>query len=49
MLWIIFAVWFIFILVCAVLVEVYKHELFVFLFLLSLPLMFYMPFMVGLF
>ena len=49
MLMIIFVLWVIFALVCAVLVEVYEHEFFGFLFLLSLPLMFYVPFMVGLF
>ena len=47
MLMIIFVLWVIFALVCAVLVEVYEHEFFGFLFLLSLPLMFYVPFMVS--
>ena len=49
MLWIIFILWCIFALTCVILVEVYEHEFFGFLFLLSLPFMFYVPFMVGLF
>ena len=49
MFWIIFVLWVIFAITCVILVEVYEHEFFGFLFLLSLPLMFYMPFMVGLF
>ena len=48
-LWIIFILWVIFALTCVILVEVYEREFFGFLFLLSLPLMFYVPFMVGLF
>lgn len=49
MLWIIFTIWVIFAFTCAVLAEIYEHEFFGFLFLLSLPFMFYVPFMVGLF
>ena len=49
MLWIIFILWCIFALTCVVLVEVYEHEFFGFLFLLSLPIMFYVPFMITLF
>jgi hypothetical protein len=49
MLWVIYMVWVVFAIVCAVLVEVYEHEFFMFLLLLSLPLMFYVPFMVALF
>ena len=49
MLWIIFVLWVIFAITCAVLVDVYEYEFFGFLFLLSLPLIFYVPFMVGLF
>ena len=49
MLTIIFILWFIFAITCAILADVYEHEFFGFLFLLSLPFMFYVPFMVGLF
>lgn len=49
MLWIIFTLWALFAITCVILVEVYEHEFFGFLFLLSLPFMFYVPFMVGLF
>ena len=49
MLMVIFVLWVIFAITCVILVEVYEHEFFGFLFLLSLPLMFYVPFMVGLF
>ena len=49
MLWIIFTLWVIFAITCTILVEVYEHEFFGFLFILSLPFMFYVPFMVGLF
>ena len=48
-LWIIFALWVIFAITCVILVEVYEHEFFGFLFILSLPLMFYVPFMLMLF
>ena len=44
MLWIIFIVWVIFALVCVYFTESKENEFFGFLFLLSLPLMFYMPF-----
>ena len=49
MLMIIFVLWLVFAFVCAVLVDVYEHEFFGFLFLMSLPFMFYVPFMVTLF
>ena len=49
MLWIIFILWVIFAITCVILVEVYEHEFFGFLFILSLPLMFYVPFMLMLF
>ena len=49
MLWIIFILWCIFALACVILVEVYEREFFGFLFLLSLPIMFYVPFMLTLF
>ena len=49
MLWIIFVLWVIFAITCVILVEVYEREFFGFLFILSLPLMFYVPFMLMLF
>ena len=49
MLWIIFALWVVFAITCVILVEVYEHEFFGFLFILSLPFMFYVPFMLMLF
>ena len=49
MLMIIFALWVVFAITCVILIEVYEHEFFGFLFLLSLPFMFYVPFMVALF
>ena len=49
MLWIIFALWVIFAITCVILVEVCEREFFGFLFLLSLPIMFYVPFMLMLF
>ena len=48
-LWSIFILWVIFAITCVILVEVYEHEFFGFLFLLSLPLMFYVPFTLMLF
>jgi hypothetical protein len=49
MLWIIFILWVIFAITCIILTEVYECEFFGFLFILSLPLMFYVPFMLMLF
>ena len=49
MLWTIFIIWVVFAIACTILVDVYEHEFFGFLFLLSLPLMFYMPFMFRLY
>ena len=49
MLTIIFIIWVVFAITCAILVEIYEHEFFGFLFLISLPIMFYAPFMCGLF
>ena len=49
MLWIIFILWVIFAIACVILVEVYEREFFGVLFILSLPLMFYVPFMLMLF
>ena len=49
MLWILFTLWVIFSIACAVLVEVYEYEAFGFLFFISLPIMFYLPFILGLF
>ena len=44
MLWIIFIIWVVFAITCAVLAEKTENELFGFVFLLSLPMMFYVPF-----
>ena len=44
MLWIIFALWVVFAISCGVLTEKYEHEFFGFLFLVSLLIMFYIPF-----
>jgi hypothetical protein len=44
MLWIIFTVWVIFALACAILAEYFEKEFFGFMFLISLPIMFYVPF-----
>ena len=49
MLTIIFILWVIFAITCAVLAEVYERGFFGFLFIMSLPFMFYVPFMVALF
>ena len=44
MLWIIFIIWVVFAITCAILAEKTENELFGFVFLLSLPMMFYVPF-----
>ena len=49
MLTIIFIFWLIFAITCAVLADVYEREFFGFLLIMSLPFMFYVPFMVVLF
>ena len=49
MLWVIFTIWFVFAIVCAILVEYSEKEIFGFFFLLSLPIMFYVPFILKLF
>ena len=43
MLTIIFIVWVIFAITCAILAEYFEKEFFGFLFLISLPIMFYIP------
>ena len=43
MLTIIFIVWVIFAITCAILAEYFEKEFFGFLFLISLPIMFYVP------
>lgn len=43
MLTIIFIIWFVFGITCAILADVYEREFFGFLFLISLPIMFYVP------
>ena len=49
MLTIIFILWLVFAVTCAVLADVYEREFFGFLLIMSLPFMFYVPFMVALF
>ena len=43
MLWIIFTIWVMFGVACAILAEYFEREIFGFCFLLSLPIMFYLP------
>ena len=43
-LWIIFIIWVIFAITCVILIEITENELFGFIFLLTLPIMFYVPF-----
>ena len=43
-LWIIFIIWLVFAIACAILAETTENELFGFIFILTLPLMFYIPF-----
>ena len=47
MLWIIFTLWVVFAFTCAILTEYFEREIFGFLFLASLPLMFYVPFFLN--
>lgn len=46
MLWVIFTIWFIIAFACAVLVETTGKEFFGFIFLISLPIIFYIPFFI---
>ena len=43
-LWIVFIIWVVFAITCAILTETTENELFGFIFLLTLPMMFYVPF-----
>jgi len=43
-LWIVFIIWVVFTLICVFMVEVAEEELYGFLFLISLPVIFYLPF-----
>ena len=43
MLAIVFTIWFVFVITCVVLEKKSENEIFTFLFLLSLPIIFYMP------
>ena len=45
-LWIIFIIWAILALTCVYMVEVAGEEIFGFIFLISLPIMFYVPFLI---
>ena len=45
MIWVIFTVWVLFAITCAILADFFECEFFGFLFLISLPIMFYIPFM----
>lgn len=46
MLWVIFIIWFIVAFTCAVLAETTGKEIFGFVFLISLPIIFYIPFFI---
>lgn len=46
MLWIIFTIWMVFITICAVMEKKTNNYFYTFLFLISIPVMFYVPFMV---
>lgn len=48
MLWIIYIIWLVFAFVCGYFSEYYDLEFCGFLFLISIPLMFYVPFIIGL-
>lgn len=43
-LWIVFIIWVVFTLICVFMVEVAEEEIYGFLFLISLPVIFYLPF-----
>ena len=47
MIWIVFKIWLIFAITCAILAEFFEREFFGFLFLASFPLMFYVPFFLN--
>ncbi len=49
MIWTIFVLWIVFAITCGVMENKTDNDFFGFLFLVSLPIMFYMPFMCGLF
>ena len=46
MLWIIFTIWMVFITICAVMEKKTNNNFYMILFLISIPVMFYAPFMV---
>ena len=46
MIWVIYLIWVVFALVCIIAEEKTGHDFFEFLLLISIPLMFYVPFMV---
>ena len=46
MLWIIFTIWVVFIISCAIINNVTDNEIYGFLIILSIPVMFYIPFLI---
>ena len=44
MIWIVFVIWFVFAIGCGIMEKKTDNQFFMFLFLLSLPIMFYAPF-----
>ena len=43
MLWVIFTIWVLFVIVCGIMENKTENQFFTFLFLISLPIMFYIP------
>lgn len=46
MLWIVYVIWVLFVITCVIMEKKTEHQFFTFLFLISLPIVFYIPFMV---
>jgi len=46
MIWMIFVIWFVFAIACGIMEKKTDNQFYMFLFFVSLPIMFYMPFMV---
>ena len=46
MIWMIFVIWFVFAITCGIMEKKTDNQFYMFLFFVSLPVMFYMPFMV---
>jgi len=49
MIWIIFAIWMSFIIVCGIMERITGSQFYMFLFLVSLPIIFYVPLVFGLY